>query len=261
MSATVAARGAAAAGKAQTEERAMQNLDLSTIVFAIVAIFVVFKLRSVLGTRNGAERPPSDPPPSPRGPGDFAKTPPGGNVIPLGVAPRPGARLDDPAGAPDRWKGYGEPGSPLVSGLDAIASADRSFAPDSFLAGARAAYEMVVAAFAVGDMTTLRRLLAPEVLANFDKAIRARQSAGQTMTTTLVSLDAADIVEARQSGSLASIAVRFAAKLASATRDASGATIEGSGGDVADHLDIWTFTRDVGSRDPNWLLATTQTVH
>ncbi len=120
---------------------------------------------------------------------------------------------------------------------------------------------MVVAAFAAGDMPTLRRLLAPDVLANFDSAIRARVAAGRTMTTTLVSIDAADFVEARLAGSIATVSVRFAAKLASATRDASGAVVEGSASDVVDHLDIWTFTRDVGSRDPNWLLAATQTVH
>jgi len=238
----------------------MQNLDISTIVFAIVAIFVVFKLRSVLGTRNGAERPPVDPTP-PRGPNDFNSPPAKGNVIPLGVAARAAGRPDEAAPALDRWKGFAEPGSPVAAAFDAIAAADGGFAPDSFLSGARSAYEMVVGAFAAGDMPTLRRLLAPDVLANFSQAIRARLAAEQTMTTTLVSIDSADIVEARLAGSVATVAVRFAAKLASATLNKSGAAVEGSANDVADHLDIWTFTRDVGSRDPNWLLAATQTVH
>ncbi|MGD0641866.1 MAG: Tim44/TimA family putative adaptor protein [Roseiarcus sp.] len=239
----------------------MGNLDISTIVFAIVAIFVVFKLRSVLGTRNGAERPPVDPTPPSHGPGDLKGAPAGSNVIPLGVAARNGGRPDEAVAAVDRWKGFAEPGSAVAAGLDAISVAARGFAPDSFLAGARAAYEMVVTAFAAGDMPTLRRLLAPDVLANFDKAIRARLAAEQTMTTTLVSIDSANIVEARLAGSIATLAVRFAAKLASATLDKSGAPVEGSANEVADHLDIWTFTRDVGSRDPNWLLAATQTVH
>ena len=239
----------------------MQNFDISTIVFAVVAIFVVFKLRSVLGTRNGAERPPQDRGPAPRPPGDFANPPANGNVNPLGVAPRGAARPEAASPSPDRWKGFAQAGSPLASGLDAIAGADPDFAPDRFLAGARSAYDMVVAAFAAGDMTTLRRLLAPDVLANFDNAISARRAAGQTMTTTLVSIDAADLVDARLAGSLASVAVRFAAKLASATHNAAGAIVEGSGNDVVDHLDIWTFTRDVSTRDPNWLLAATQTVH
>ncbi len=239
----------------------MQNLDVSTIVFAIVAIFVVFKLRSVLGTRNGAQRPPIDPKAPSRGPNDLKSAPVGGNVVPLGLAARAGGRPDEAGAAAERWKGFAEPGSAVAEGFDAIAAVDRGFAPDGFLSGARSAYEMVVTAFAAGDVATLRRLLAPDVLANFDRAIRARLAAQQTVTTTLVSIDSADFVEARLAGSIATVAVRFAAKLASATRDASGALVEGSANDVVDHLDIWTFTRDVGSRDPNWLLAATQTVH
>ena len=237
----------------------MQDLDISTIVFAIVAIFVVFKLRSVLGTRSGPPRPPVDPA-LPRAPSELQNAPAEGNVVPLGLAGRASAPPDE-AVAPERWKGFAEPGSEIAAGFDAIAAADRGFAPDRFLSGARAAYEMVIGAFAAADLPTLRRLLAPDVLANFDSAIRARLAAGQTMTTTLVSIDAADFVEARLAGSIATVSVRFAAKLASATRDASGAVVEGSASEVADHLDIWTFTRDVGSRDPNWLLAATQTVH
>jgi predicted lipid-binding transport protein (Tim44 family) len=99
------------------------------------------------------------------------------------------------------------------------------------------------------------------VLANFAKAIEARQAAGQTMTTTLVSIDAADIVDARVTGGVASVAVKFAAKLASATMDRTGAVIDGSTTSVGDHLDIWTFARTLGARDPNWMLAATETVH
>jgi len=237
----------------------MQDLDISTIVFAIVAIFVAFKLRSVLGTRSGPQRPPVDPTP-PHAPGDLQNAPAGAKVVPLGLVARTGARPDEAAGAPERWKGFAEPGAELAAGFDAIAAADRGFAADRFLSGARAAYEMVVTAFAAGDAQTLRRLLAPDVLANFDAAIRARLAAGQTMTTTLVSIDAADFVEARLAGSVATISLRFAAKLVSATRDGGGAVIEGSASEVVDHLDVWTFTRDVNSRDPNWLLAATQTV-
>ena len=171
------------------------------------------------------------------------------------------ARTEAPPPPPDRWKGFAAPGSPVAAGFDAIASVDPSFAPDSFLSGARTAYEMIVGAFAAGDLSTLRRLLAPEVLANFDKAIRDRVAAEQTMSTTLVSIDAATVVEARLTGAIASVAVRFAAKLASVTRDKSGAAVEGSPNDVVDHLDVWTFTRDVAAGDPNWLLAATQTVN
>ncbi|MFZ1962282.1 MAG: Tim44/TimA family putative adaptor protein [Roseiarcus sp.] len=237
----------------------MQDLDISTIIFAIVAIFVVFKLRSVLGARGGPPRPPVDPA-LPRAPSELQNAPAGGNVVSLGLAGRADARPDEAAAAAERWKGFAEPGSEIAAGFDAIAAADRGFAPDRFLSGARAAYEMVIGAFAAADLPTLRRLLAPDVLANFDSAIRARLAAGQTMTTTLVSIDAADFVEARLAGSVATVSVRFSAKLASATRDASGAVVEGSASEVADHLDVWTFSRDVRSHDPNWLLAATQTV-
>ncbi len=231
------------------------QMDISTIVFALVAVFVAWRLRSVLGTRG-----PTQPPLDRRPPGALNVPPVGGEVVPLKPAST-AARTEPPAPAPDRWKGFAAPGSPVAAGFDAIAAVDPSFAPDSFLSGARTAYEMIVGAFAAGDQSTLRRLLAPEVFANFDKAIRDRVAAEQTMTTTLVSIDAASVVEARLAGAVASVAVRFAAKLASATRDKSGAAVEGSPNDVVDHLDVWTFTRDVAAGDPNWLLAATQTVN
>ena len=229
------------------------QMDISTVVFALVAVFVAWKLRSVLGTR-GPARPPLDR----RPPGGFAPPRRGGEVVDLKPVTPP---TEPPPPAPDRWKGFAAPGSPAAAGFDAIAAVDPSFAPDSFLSGARTAYEMIVGAFAAGDLPTLKRLLAPEVLANFSKAIRDRVAAEQTMTTTLVSIDAASVVEARLTGTVASVAVRFAAKLASVTRDKSGAAVEGSPNDVVDHLDVWTFTRDVGAGDPNWLLAATQTVN
>lgn len=231
------------------------QVDITTVVFALVAIFVAWKLRSVLGTR-GPERPPLD-----RRLGGGFTPPQRGEVIDLKPAPASPRAETPPPPPADRWKGFAASGSPIAAGFDAVAAADSSFAPDSFLSGARTAYEMIVGAFAAGDLSTLRRLLAPDVLANFDKAIRARLAAEQTMTTTLVSIDAADVVEARLAGSIASIAVRFAAKLASVTRDKAGAVVEGAPNDVVDHLDVWTFTRDIASRDPNWLLAATQTVH
>jgi predicted lipid-binding transport protein (Tim44 family) len=232
----------------------MQNFDVSTVVFAVIAIFVVFKLRSVLGARTGAERRRMDPTTPQRAP-DVART---GNVIPLAGAARNGGLAPAPA---DRWKGFAEPGSPIESGLDAVAAAEPAFSAANFISGARAAYEMIVGAFAAGDLATLRRLLAPDVFTNFSRAIEARRAAEQKMTTTLVSIDGSDIVDARVAGSTVSVAVRFAAKLASATFDRAGAVVEGSTQQVVDHLDVWTFTRQAGARDPNWLLAATETVH
>ena len=242
----------------------MQGMDISTIIFAIIAIFVVWKLRSVLGQRTGAERPPYDPRTKanfgPQG-GDGAAN--SNNVVQMPGAARAGppippAARSDPAA---RWTGFAEPGSAIAGGLDAIAAADRSFAAEGFISGARSAYEMIVAAFAAGDSKALSALLAPDVLDNFSKAISARLAAGQTTQSTLVSVDSASIVDAKLNGAIAQIAVRFAAKLISATRDKAGAVIEGSAETPGDHLDIWTFSRDTRARDPNWRLSATETVH
>ena len=143
-------------------------------------------------------------------------------------------------------------------GLDAIAAADRSFSPQDFLSGARVAYDMVVHAFAAGDSATLRNLMTPDAFANFDNAIQTRAAAGQTMTTTVVSIEDATVVGAQLVGATAQLSVRFTAKLATVTRDAQGAVVDGSPSAVADHIDLWTFARDVRSRNPNWMLTATE---
>ncbi len=217
-----------------------------TIVFAGVAIFVCWRLWSVLGTRTGAERPPIQ---APR-PARF-----GGDVVDVTPAPRPAAP------SPDRWKGVAEPGGKLAAGLDAIAVGDPAFDAQHFLVGARAAYEMIINAFAAGNVDALRGLLAPEPLTNFTNAIAARNAAGQTMVVTLVSLDKAEIVEAGVRDAMASISVKFASKMNSATTDRSGAVVEGSATQTADHVDVWTFSRPLAARNPNWLLAATEAPH
>ncbi len=226
----------------------MPDIDLPTVIFALVALFVAYKLRSVLGMRSDADRPAGGLlAPLRRAPG------PAPAVAPVEAAP---AGPSAPAPAADRWKGVAEPDA--WSGLDAIAAADRTFTPEGFLSGARGAYEIIVHGFAAGDSATLRGLMAPDAFANFDTAIRARAAAGHTMSTTVVAIDAATIVSAALAGANAQVGVRFASKLASVTRDGAGTVVEGSPTEVADHLDLWTFGRDVRSRDPNWQLTATQ---
>ena len=229
----------------------MPDIDMSTVIFALVALFVAFKLRSVLGVRNDAGRPGGGflaPLRRTLGPQSPAVAPP--DATASGAA--------SPAPAIDRWKGVAEPDTPAWRGLDTIAAADSSFSPQVFLSGARVAYEMVVHAFAASDSATLRGMMAPEAFANFDNAIRARTAAGQSMTTTVVSIDSASIVGAQLVGATAQLSVRFAAKLASVIRDASGEVAGGSPNAVEDHIDVWTFARDVRSRDPNWTLTATE---
>ncbi len=225
----------------------MPDIDLPTVLFALVAIFVAFKLRSVLGTRNDGERPTGLVAPLRRAGGTApAAAPSAPAVAPPAPAPPPADRWRDVA-APEAW-----------SGLDAIVAADRGFSPEAFLSGARGAYEMVVNAFAAGDRQTLQNLLSPEAFGNFAAAIEARASAGQTMTTTVVAIEGATIEAAGLVGSSAHAGVRFTSKLASVVRDKAGEIVEGSAAEVADHVDLWTFVRDVRSRDPNWRLTATQ---
>jgi predicted lipid-binding transport protein (Tim44 family) len=239
----------------------MPPIDATTIIFAIIAIFVVWKLYSVLGTRTGAEPPPFDPnlhrdsagvgPSAPRGPGQVIRLPGAAHDVP--AAP--------PVGDPQRWKDFVEPGAKAAPGLDAVAAADRSFDPAGFLAGAKIAYETIVVAFAKGDRNTLATLLATDVLDNFSRAISERLAKGETMETNIVSIEEAKIADVRLVGGAAQITVRFVAKLISYTKDKTGAVIEGSADKAADHLDLWTFAREISSRNPNWRLIATESGH
>ncbi len=230
----------------------MPDIDLATVIFALVAIVVAYKLRSVLGTRNDGRRPTGLVAPLRRAPGPAS---------PAAAPPEPTGAL--PASAPvttaERWEGYAAPEA--FDGLDAVAAADRSFEPQTFLSGARAAYDMVIQAFAAGDRPALQSLMAPEAFANFDAAIRSRAAAGQTMTTTVVSIDDAKIAAAQLMGTMAQVSVRFTSKVATVVRDRAGEIVEGSATEVAGHVDLWTFVRDIRARDPNWRLTETQSEH
>jgi predicted lipid-binding transport protein (Tim44 family) len=235
-------------------------LDASTIIFALLAIFVVWKLRSVLGSRTGNEKPPSS--------NVFFRRTNETNdnkVVPLPGAARPQPNAEPARPAPpvyDRWKDYVAAGSKVAAGLDAIASADPSFAIESFMSGAKMAYGMIVTAFAAGDRTTLRNLLEQDVYESFVAAIAGRESRNETMKTTVDTITSVGIEEAGlRDNKTAQITLRFISKLISATENAAGAVIEGNLDHPVDMIDIWTFARDSQSRDPNWKLIATQTGH
>lgn len=149
-------------------------------------------------------------------------------------------------------------GSTAAAGLDAIASADANFDVQHFITGARAAYEMVVTAFAEGDRRQLRGLLSREVFDGFDAAIGERERRGETAETRFVSIDGATVTAAELRARTAQITIRFVSKLITSTRDRSGAVIEGNAEKVTDVTDVWTFARDVSSRDPNWKVIATE---
>jgi predicted lipid-binding transport protein (Tim44 family) len=244
----------------------MQNVfDIYTIIFLALAVFIFLRLRSVLGTRTGRERPPYDPYSAPDAAREPNRAPPE-NILPLpnraNNAEKPAAKPAEIEAEPaDRWTGVAEPGTPLAAALDGIAAADKTFDAKHFVTGARAAYEMIVNAFAEGDRRTLKNLLSREVYDGFESAITERERRGETMENKFVSIDAADISAAEMRGRTAQVTVRFHSKLITATRDKNGNVIDGSAERVSDVTDVWTFARDVSSRDPNWKLVATEAGH
>jgi predicted lipid-binding transport protein (Tim44 family) len=230
---------------------------LDILFFAMVAAFIAFRLRSVLGRRTGNERrrPSSlDPQPSPRA-GDVGPAGrQGDNVVPMPERkspPVPGEeRAADAAGA--------APTGAVQLGVDQIRARDASFDPDGFREGAKGAFGMIVDAFARADRDQLRPLLAPEVFQGFAAAIDEREAKGETLSTELVGIKDAEIVDARLAGSKARVAIRFTSQQINATRDGNAQVVAGDPVTVEDVVDIWTFERDVRSRDPNWQLVETR---
>ena len=228
--------------------------DIYTIIFLALAVFIFLRLRSVLGQRTGRERPPYDP---------YAAREP---VRPAAekVVALPNRTPDTvqtpaaPAEPVERWKGIAEAGSPIAAGLDAIAAAAPDFDAQHFLTGARAAYEMIVNAYAEGDRRTLKNLLSREVFDGFEAAIIGREKRGETVESRFVSIDNAEITAAEVRGRSGHVTVRFQSKLISVTRDKDGNVIDGNAEKVTDVTDVWTFARDVSSRDPNWKLVATE---
>ena len=232
--------------------------DIYTIIFLALAVFIFLRLRSVLGQRTGRERPPFNPfaaretRPEPR--------PVGNDKIVALPRPAEAAAASRAEGEPpaERWKGIAAPDSAVARGLDAIAAEDKTFDAGHFVAGARGAYEMIVTAYAEADRRTLKNLLARDVYDGFDAAIRGREQRGETVESRFVSIDAADIIGAEQRGKTAQLTVRFVSKLVSVTRDKNGQVIDGNPEKLTDVTDVWTFARDVTSRDPNWKLVATE---
>ncbi len=242
----------------------MQNsFDVTTIIFALLAAFVVWKLRDILGTRTGTEKPPRNPfvSDAPRGaPGRPAEA--DAKIVTLpGQAAANAGRADAQAGGAERWKPYAEPGSKAWAGLDAIAAADPSFAIKPFLDGAKSAYEMIVTAFADGDRQILQNLLSKEVYDSFAAALSEREKRGEKVETSFVAIDNATVADAGLEGRTALIALGFSAQIVTTTRDSGGAVTDGNPEQVVEINDVWSFARDVSSRDPNWKLVSTGAGH
>ncbi|MBM3518071.1 MAG: Tim44 domain-containing protein [Alphaproteobacteria bacterium] len=226
---------------------------LDIVFFAMLAAFIILRLRSVLGRRTGHEQRPSRP--------LFGRAPEAAedNVVALPERAKPVAEPAEPVAERDR-QAQAAP-APGAAVLTQIKIADPSFDAAEFVKGARIAYEMIVVSFASGDTDTLRPLLAEEVYGNFARAIREREARGESQETTLVAIGSAEIIDTALKGRVAEVAVKFVSELVNVTRDANGQVIAGDPRAVDKVTDIWTFGRDTRSRDPNWRLTATRSAH
>lgn len=219
---------------------------LDILIFAMVAVFLVYRLRSVLGRRTGEERQRPNPfaarsgPPA-EAPGKLAEPPPGRTVD--AAPPATGTAAADP----------------LQDGIARIRSADPGFDRSNFLTGARQAFQMIVAAFARGDTATLRPLLADDVYDQFAQEIRGRNAAGDTLESTVDAIESVDMVEARLDGRTAFVTVKFRTRQTNVVRNAAGEVIDGEPGHPVEVTDLWTFSRNTRAKDPNWVLVETAT--
>ena len=227
-----------------------QFIDI--ILFALVAGFLIVRLRAVLGRRDGHEGRTPDPFAQPKVERSEDK------VVRLPERNERPAEPAEPAAA--AGESAAPAGDALQAGLAQIKTADPRFKPDQFLAGSRAAFEYILNAFAAGEEQTLQRLLSPEVYANFAHSIRERQAAGQRSETKLVTIKSAEPVEAYMAGRTAHVTIKFVTEQISALYDAAGAVIEGDPHQVTEVTDFWTFARDTRSTDPNWMLVATGSV-
>ena len=222
------------------------------LLYALVAAGLVFWLRNVLGTRHGEER--ERPNPFVGGEdSDIAKDAASETftqydgleqkIIDLAAEPRKNYILDS---------------KDAEAGLLDISRMDRNFDIDFFLDGAQDAFAIVVEAFAEGDRETLKPLLNEQVYNAFDGAIKAREETGETQETEIHAIRSAEILEARLEGKNAFVTVKFEAEESSVTRDKDGEIIAGSTERTTDMCDIWTFSRNLKSRDPVWMVTETR---
>jgi predicted lipid-binding transport protein (Tim44 family) len=245
----------------------MEKIDLFTLISLIVAVVVILKLRSVLGRRTGDEEARVERFRAERAQQGTAAASSPDNVVAMprrerdGAATAPAAEVTQ-ADAEERIKTYPSVEAGARNGLIEVARLDPAFDPDTFIRGAKQAYEMIVTAFAEGNRKLLKDLLSRDVYEGFTRAITDRESREEQVDQSFVGIDKADILDSEVKSGIASITVRFVSQLISATRDKAGAIISGDPQRIKEVTDIWTFSRDISSAkaraNPNWRLIATQ---
>ena len=212
------------------------------IFLGIIAIFIALRLRSMLGKDQGID------------PKDVwqnaMRNKSDEKIVPFPLNPKPIKEEK-----PDELPGNLAPS--VAEGLKAIKAADMNFSTTEFILGARNAFEWVIGAFGKSDKEKLQMVLSPERFSHFMEEMDRRIAEGNQYQTTLIAIDAADITEATLKGSIAEITVQFTTEQINIIRDKENSIIHGNASEVEKLIDVWTFERDIKSRDPNWKITAT----
>ncbi len=233
------------------------TFDIYTLLLLVLAVVILLRLRSMLGRKTGHER-RYDP---------YANREQGGapatqdKVVPLPTRADAPVRQAEPASekeAEDRIGEFMPATNPAHAGLVEIARQDPSFEPQHFIRGAKSAYEMIVTAFAEGNKKLLKQFLNREVYDGFAGAITEREGKGESADTSFVGINKADIIDAEVKNKTARVTIKFVSQLITAIKNRNGEVIDGDPKQIREVTDIWTFARELTSRDPNWKLVATQ---
>ena len=204
------------------------------IIFAMLAIYLVFQLRRALGRKTGMEKPPTN---------EFTEekepTSQHENIIPLHD------------GSQEQMVSE--------SGIARLRKLDTSFNEKEFISGSRSAFSWIVSAFADGDSVKLEPLLGTKLFKSFEQAIQERVAAGEKLETNIVSIKSAQIDEVLVEGNIATVTVEFISDQIKVVRDSEENIIDGDPDIIESLTDLWTFNRDVTSPNPNWILTRTET--
>ena len=217
----------------------MNSSVLQLLVLAGIAVFLILKLRSVLGNREGFEKP----------------------IVPAEITrAKPKRGFEVIEGGPDRdIIDHVPEGSDAATALTAMKQAETGFNLGEFMRGARGAYEMILIAFERGDLDSIRPFLSDEVETSFAEVIDARNRNDRTVEANFVGLREIAVSDAEYDSvsRTGEITLRFVGELTSAVRDKAGQVVEGSTTEIKRQRDSWTFARVMGGKDPNWQLVAT----
>jgi len=218
----------------------MGNEMVQLLVLAIIALFLVFRLKNLLGTREGFEK--SEPKEKEK------------NT----TARKPLEVIN--GGLDTDIIDHVKSGSPAIDPLKQMKAVEKNFSVSDFLSGVREAYEMILMAFERGDISDVKAFLSQEVDDAFSEVIEQRKADGLEIEASFVGIKELSLVQSEFDASTkdAQITVRFVSEITIAIKDSSGVIVEGSKNDIKQHSDIWTFSRIMGSENPNWKLVATE---